>query len=67
MFWISFLQNVIILAYKCIMIYFLTACNIMLIVKCNKKISLFAQLFVCCHLFCLCADVMYLLGFWEKK
>ena len=33
----------------------------MLIVKCNKKISLFVQLFVCCDLFCLCADIMYLL------
>ena len=31
----------------------------MLIVKCNKKISLFVQLFVCCHLFCLCADINY--------
>ena len=33
----------------------------MLIVKCNKKISLFVQLFVCCDLFCLCVDIMYLL------
>ena len=30
----------------------------MLIVKCNKKISLFVQLFVCCDLFCLCADII---------
>ena len=34
----------------------------MLIAKFNKKIALYnVQLFVCCHPFCLCADVIYLL------